>query len=269
MRALCCYFFCQTDSVPLTCTRSVPRFSRLACVFVGWVQAGAFSFHYVVVDTPSSTSAAKICFLTLAEKGCPRRLAFDYLDDLQKEFIQLHGQQIDNVERPYKFITFDTFIQKTKKLYSDTRANRNHIKMMSDDLRDIQGIMTKNIQDVLGRGEKLETVTNRSSQLSAETRKFKDKATSLYRELLLRQVSWAVLAHCMPCSLQSRASSLGFRVLSAGLRAQGVGFSNDMPGGLPPSMLASSCRQSSACVCMEALSSPRMYPCTSRAPLSA
>ena len=74
--------------------------------------------------------------------------------------------------------------------------------MMSDDLRDIQGIMTKNIQDVLGRGEKLETVTNRSSQLSAETRKFKDKATSLYRELLLRQVSWAALAHCMPWLLQ-------------------------------------------------------------------
>ena len=67
-----------------------------------------------------------------------RRFAFDYLDDLQKEFVQLHGQQIDSVERPYKFITFDTFIQKTKKLYMDTRANRNHLKMMSDDLRDIQ-----------------------------------------------------------------------------------------------------------------------------------
>ena len=59
------------------------------------------------------------------------------------------------------------------------------------------------MQDVLCRGEKLnthththththiqlETVTNRTSQLSAETRRFKDKASSLYRELLLRQVS--------------------------------------------------------------------------------
>jgi len=156
------------------------------------IEAGAFSFHYLVVDAPSSTTGAKICFLTLAEKGCPRRQAFDYLDELQKEFIQLHGQQIDNVERPYKFITFDTFIQKTKKLYTDSRANRNQMKMMSEDLRDIQGIMTKNIQDVLGRGEKLETVTNRTSQLSAETRRFKDKASSLYRELLLRQ--WAPVA---------------------------------------------------------------------------
>eukprot|EP00960_Hanusia_phi_P042912 755772-Hanusia_phi.AAC.6 len=168
------------------------------------IEAGTYSFHYVIIDAPG-TSGAKICFLTLAEKGCPRRLAFDYLDDLQKEFIQLHGQQIDNVERPYKFITFgkawvwvvlelvliaklsDTFIQKTKKLYTDTRANRNHLKMMSDDLRDIQGIMTRNIQEVLGRGEKLEskrvrTVTGRSATLSAETRRFKDKATSFQKD---------------------------------------------------------------------------------------
>mmetsp|Transcript_3766 Transcript_3766/g.8989 ORF Transcript_3766/g.8989 Transcript_3766/m.8989 type:complete len:228 (+) Transcript_3766:183-866(+) len=155
------------------------------------IESGAYAFHYVIVDAPGA-SQAKICFLTLAEKGYPRRFAFDYLDDLQKEFVQLHGQQIDSVERPYKFITFDTFIQKTKKLYMDTRANRNHLKMMSEDLRDIQGIMTKNIQEVLGRGEKLETVTNRSSQLSAETKRFKDKATHLYRDLLLRQ--WAPVA---------------------------------------------------------------------------
>jgi hypothetical protein len=40
----------------------------------------------------------------------------------------------------------------------DTRANRNHLKLMSGDLLDIQGIMTKNIQEVLGRGEKLESI---------------------------------------------------------------------------------------------------------------
>jgi len=31
---------------------------------------------------------------------CTRRFAFDYLDDLQKEFVQLHGQQIDSVRVP-------------------------------------------------------------------------------------------------------------------------------------------------------------------------
>jgi hypothetical protein len=58
------------------------------------------------------------------------RQAFDYLDELQKEFVQLHGQQIDNVERPYKFITFDTFIQKTKKLYTVTIEKNKHTGSM-------------------------------------------------------------------------------------------------------------------------------------------
>ena len=116
-----------------------------------------------------------------------RRFAFDYLDDLQKEFVQLHGQQIDSVERPYKFITFDTFIQKTKKLYMDTRANRNHLKMMSDDLRDIQGIMTKNIQEVLGRGEKLESEPPRPAPPPAPARRASAPAHSEPRPLPSRQ----------------------------------------------------------------------------------
>ena len=49
----------------------------------------------------------------------------------------------------------ETFIQKTKKLYVDTRAQRN-LKILNDDLQDVHKIMTKNIQDVLHRGEKLD-----------------------------------------------------------------------------------------------------------------
>jgi len=48
----------------------------------------------------------------------------------------------------------DTFIQKTKKLYLDTRSQRNMSKV-SEDLQDIQKIMSKNIQEILGRGEKI------------------------------------------------------------------------------------------------------------------
>ena len=94
----------------------------------------------------------------------------------------LHGHQIDSVERPYKFVTFglcfpksdyhqvsnlpelfltelpaDTFIQKTKRFHLDTRADRNQLGMMYEDLRDVRGIMTKNIQELLERGEKLES----------------------------------------------------------------------------------------------------------------
>jgi hypothetical protein len=49
----------------------------------------------------------------------------------------------------------DTFIQKTRKLYLDTRTQRNLAKL-NDDLYEVQQIMTRNVQEVLGVGEKLD-----------------------------------------------------------------------------------------------------------------
>lgn len=111
-----------------------------------------FCFHYVV--------DGGACFLTLTEKAYPRRLAYDYLDELRNEFLTVHGSQIQTATRPYEFIRFDTFIQKTKKLYSDSRTQRN-LEKLNSELREVQSIMTKNINDVLGRGEKLESTIRR------------------------------------------------------------------------------------------------------------
>jgi hypothetical protein len=49
----------------------------------------------------------------------------------------------------------DTFIQKTKKLYLDTRTQRNLAKL-NDELYEVHQIMTRNVQEVLGVGEKLD-----------------------------------------------------------------------------------------------------------------
>lgn len=54
------------------------------------------------------------------------------------------------------FVYFvDSFIQKTKKLYLDTRAQRN-IAKLNDELYEVHQIMTRNVQEVLGVGEKLD-----------------------------------------------------------------------------------------------------------------
>ena len=50
----------------------------------------------------------------------------------------------------------DTFIQKTKKLYLDTRTQRN-IARLNQDIAEVHQIMTRNINDVLGQGERLDS----------------------------------------------------------------------------------------------------------------
>ena len=111
------------------------------------IESGNYNFHYYI--------DSDVVYMTLTDKQYPRKLAFQYLDELSKEFTSLYGDQVESITRPYAFIKFDTFIQKTKKLYLDTRTQRN-ISRLNADLAEVHSIMTKNIQDVLGQGERLD-----------------------------------------------------------------------------------------------------------------
>ncbi|KAK9823230.1 hypothetical protein WJX72_001198 [[Myrmecia] bisecta] len=142
------------------------------------LESGPFVFHYII--------EGGVCYLTLAEKSYPKKLAYQYLEELQGEFTRLYGSQIDTVARPYAFIKFDTFIQKTKKLYLDTRTQRN-IAKLSEDISEVHQIMTRNIQEVLGQGERLDRMSQMSSALTAESKQYATRAKDLYRQALIRK----------------------------------------------------------------------------------
>ena len=112
--------------------------------------------------------------------------AFARKTELQREFADKHGATVDSVARPYAFIKFDTFIQKTKKLYSDQRTQRN-LEKLNEDLHDIQSIMTRNINDVLEQGERLDRVENLSGNLAMESKKYAKKAKDLSRQALIQK----------------------------------------------------------------------------------
>ena len=62
------------------------------------IESGAFTFHYLI--------EGDVVYLTLAERAYPKKLAFQYLEELQSEFSRLYGGQIEAVTRPYAFIKF-------------------------------------------------------------------------------------------------------------------------------------------------------------------
>ncbi|KAA8493026.1 25.3 kDa vesicle transport protein [Porphyridium purpureum] len=145
--------------------------------FVSVESGTAFCFHYVV--------DGGVCFLTLTERAYPRKLAYDYIDELRKEFLTVYGAQVAGASKPYEFIRFDGFIQKTKKLYTDSRTQRN-LDKLNTELKDVHNIMTKNINEVLGRGERLDAVETKSYRLTSESKKYSESAKHANRMRLLR-----------------------------------------------------------------------------------
>ncbi|KAF8412730.1 hypothetical protein HHK36_000699 [Tetracentron sinense] len=155
------------------------------------IETGPYVFQYPLTCAVCYIIEGRVCYLTMCDRSYPKKLAFQYLEELKNEFERVNGSQIETAARPYAFIKFDTFIQKTRKLYLDTRTQRNLAKL-NDELYEVHQIMTRNVQEVLGVGEKLDQVSEMSSRLTSESRVYADKARDLNRQALIRK--WAPVA---------------------------------------------------------------------------
>ncbi|MCJ1363231.1 SNAP receptor [Acarospora aff. strigata] len=144
------------------------------------IECGPYTLHYLIQDS--------ICFLCICDKSYPRKLAFTYLSDLATEFTTTYSssQYLSPTLRPYAFVEFDTFMQRTKKTYQDSRASQN-LDKLNDELRDVTKVMTKNIEDLLYRGDSLERMGEMSGRLREDSRKYRKAAVRINWELLLKQ----------------------------------------------------------------------------------
>ena len=77
-------------------------------------------------------------------------------------------------------------MQKTKKMYQNTRTQHN-LDRLNSELNEVSQIMTKNLENVLWRGEGLEKMSNLSDQLRYESQKYKKSARDLNLQLLYRK----------------------------------------------------------------------------------
>ncbi|XP_044627412.1 vesicle-trafficking protein SEC22a isoform X2 [Equus asinus] len=75
-------------------------------------------------------SSLGVSYMMLCTENYPNVLAFSFLDELQKEFITTYNMMKTNTAvRPYCFIEFDNFIQRTKQRYNNPRSLSTKISL--------------------------------------------------------------------------------------------------------------------------------------------
>ena len=79
---------------------------------------------------------------------------------------------------------------------------------LNDELKDVTKVMTKNIEDLLYRGDSLERMGDISSRLREDSRKYKKAAVRINWELLLKQVSNGQ-THVMVINLDANDAQYG------------------------------------------------------------
>ena len=143
------------------------------------IESGQYNIHYLIDNS--------IIYLSICDKSYPRKLAFSYLSEISHEFWNSHGQEaLSNSARPFGFSSFDNFLGKTKKIYQDQRAQSN-LDKLNNDLADVKKVMTKNIEDLLYRGDSLDKMSDLSSSLRNDSIKYRKHAQKINFDALLRQ----------------------------------------------------------------------------------
>lgn len=145
-----------------------------------------YNFHYIIVD--------QICTMTLTEKNYPRPLAFKYLREVHNAFVAQmesdygpeYPKKISLSARPYEFINFDRQIIGIRKRYLDPKSHGN-LSKLNEELNSVAHVMQQNVMDLLGRGEKLTAVADKSEQLKHASGVFANKAQKLHLAAQLRK----------------------------------------------------------------------------------
>lgn len=161
-------------------TRMTPQSATEATL-----ESGSYEIHYLKV--------AVVIYFVICERGYPRNLAFSYLNDVAQEFEHSHGNESRKpTVRPYAFVSFDNFLQKTKKTYSDKKVQDN-LDQLNQELVGVKQIMSKNIEDLLYRGDSLDKMSDMSATLKESSKKYRKSAQKINIDLLLSQYAPFVL----------------------------------------------------------------------------
>lgn len=153
------------------------------------VNGSQYVFHYILADG--------ICYMVLAQQAYPKKLAFVFLEEIKGLFYEElkrefgtgavdFRSQIETIEKPYYFIKFERTIQRKRHEYRDPQNNTN-LRRIDDALHEVQDVMRKNLDDMLEKGSKLESLDSRAHDLRGQAKMFSDKAKILSLQALVKQ----------------------------------------------------------------------------------
>ena len=159
------------------------------CSVDGGTSASPIIFHYMI--------ESGICYLTLAGKSFPKRLAFVFLDEIHKLFLEElkrhygtgsvdYRSQIETIQKPYFFITFDRTVQRKRTEFRDPNST-SAVAKLNEGLAEVNTIVRKSLEEMVARGDALEDVSGRATTLRDEAKKFEKSAKYLNWQAMVRK----------------------------------------------------------------------------------
>jgi len=141
-------------------------------------------FHYQVDDY--------ITYLCMADEEFGRRIPFAFLEDLKERFKATYA---DRGKSALAYAMNEDFskIMKSVMEYYSLNPNADKINQLKGDVDEVKSVMVQNIEKVLERGERIELLVDKTTELSQSAFKFKKQSTALKRSMWFKNIKLTLL----------------------------------------------------------------------------
>ncbi|KAG5946393.1 hypothetical protein E4U59_003928 [Claviceps monticola] len=154
---------------------------------------GQNQIHYVSEapsEYPDHPSAGGLTFLVIADASLGRRVPFGFLFEIRKRFLEQFPASSDFLEMPnYGAGSFNAELRSLMMEYGTTSGGRDDaIGNAQREIDDVRGIMTKNIESLLERGERLDLLVDKTDRLGNSAQDFRVRSRGLKRQMWWKNV---------------------------------------------------------------------------------
>ena len=134
--------------------------------------------------------------MVVARSDLGRRVPFGYLFEIKKRFLQAHDPATtDFADLPaYGAADFNGTLKKLMVEYGTTQGGKQDaIGNVQNEIENVRGIMTENIERVLERGERIDLLVDKTDRLGGNAHDFRVRSRGLRRKMWWKNVKLMAL----------------------------------------------------------------------------
>ena len=155
--------------------------------------------HYIASapsEYPSAPSAAGLTFLVVSSSSAGRRIPFGFLVEIKNRFFErfpLDSTDFGNLPN-YGAGSFNSTLKKLMIEYGTTSSGKaDAISNVQNEIENVRGIMTENIERVLERGERIDLLVDKTDRLGGSAHEFRMRSRGLRRRMWWKNVKLMAL----------------------------------------------------------------------------
>lgn len=159
------------------------------------------NFIHYINDAPSeysasAASAGGLTYLVVADSSLGRRIPFGFLVEIKKRFLEKWDPETTDFAsmQSYGAGSFNSEMKSLMIDYGTTQGGKQDaIKNVQGEIDSVRGIMSQNIESLLERGERIDSLVDKTDRLGGSARDFRVRSRGLRRRMWWKNVKLMVL----------------------------------------------------------------------------